>query len=167
MTFQQDIYAPTSALDPARFFQQLGDQNTFQTFDDKTERKNPTLARVIPYATDDVLRQFHDLGAGIYVTVNETDGKGRKSKNIVRVRAVWQEDDDSVFAGAFPIEPTMQIETSPAFSPLLDCGRRLARRRIWPRRLRCGDGADGRDLRLRQKRKGHRTGTTCPWLSEP
>lgn len=51
-------------------------------------------------------------GAGVFVTVNETDGKGRKAENIVRIRAVWQ-DDDNGFEGELPLEPTLEVETSP------------------------------------------------------
>ena len=46
---------------------------------------------------------MNEQGAGVFVTINETDGKGRKSENIKRIRAVWQEDDDA-FEGAFPLE---------------------------------------------------------------
>ena len=43
-------------------------------------------------------------GAGIFVTVNATDGRGRKKENIARIRAVWQEDDVGN-APALPCEP--------------------------------------------------------------
>ena len=46
------------------------------------------------------------------MTVNETDGNGRKSENIKRIRAIWQEDDDG-FDGAFPLAPSMIVQTSP------------------------------------------------------
>lgn len=32
-------------------------------------------------------------GAGVFVTVNETDGKGRSKKNITRIRAIWVDID--------------------------------------------------------------------------
>ena len=51
-------------------------------------------------------------GAGIFVTVNETDLRGRASKNIKRVRAVWQEDD-SGGPPMFPLDPSMVIKSSP------------------------------------------------------
>src|SRR5215475_2790762 len=111
---QADVAATHSNLDPdlpKRFFKQLGDTFTFQTFCDSKTDKDPSMARVIHAATDDILRHFHAHGAGVYVTVNETDGKGRKSENITRVRAVWQEDDDG-FSGTFRLEPTMVIESS-------------------------------------------------------
>ena len=86
---------------------------TFQTFDDDRTRKNPALTRIIqspPPARDEL--KLNEQGAGIFVTINETDGKGRKSENITRVRAVWQEDDDG-FDGPFPLHPSMVVETSP------------------------------------------------------
>ena len=46
------------------------------------------------------------------MTVNETDGSGRKSENVRRVRAVWQEDDDA-FDGQFPLDPSIVVESSP------------------------------------------------------
>jgi hypothetical protein len=87
---------------------------TFQTFDDDRSRKNPALTRIIqspPPACDELL-QLNEQGAGIFVTVNETDGNGRKSENIKRIRAVWQEDDDA-FAGQFPLDPSIVVESSP------------------------------------------------------
>src|SRR5207244_3982853 len=61
---------------------------------------------------DPALAELNERGAGIYITVNETDGLGRKDINIARIRGVWQEDDDG-FTGAFPIEPTFTVERSP------------------------------------------------------
>jgi Protein of unknown function (DUF3987)/Primase C terminal 2 (PriCT-2)/RepB DNA-primase from phage plasmid len=100
-----------------RFLKVLNPENkglTFQTFDDQKERKNLALARVIqsPPPARNELSDLNEQGAGIFVTVNDTDGKGRKSKNITRVRSVWQEDDDD-FDGAFPLDPSMVVQTSP------------------------------------------------------
>lgn len=55
----------------------------------------------------------------VYVTINDVDvvrgADGRKqwrrAKNAVRVRAVWQEDDDG-FKGEFPIPPSMVVQSS-------------------------------------------------------
>ena len=49
-----------------------------------------------------------------------TDGRGRKSENIIRVRAVFQEDDDG-FDGAFPLDPSIVVETSPNISIDIGC----------------------------------------------
>ena len=59
------------------------------------------------------MKYLHARGAGVYITVNETDGKGRRTtESIVRIRAVWQEDDDG-FAGEFPLKRSMVVESSP------------------------------------------------------
>jgi hypothetical protein len=83
-------------LDPdAAFF-------TFQTFDDDRERKNEYLTRVIHGTLDECwleLARLNERGAGIFVTVNATDGNGRETTNIVRVRALFQDLDGS------PLEP--------------------------------------------------------------
>ena len=102
---------------PRRFLKLLGPNAggfTFQTFDDDRGRKNPLLTRIIqsPPSARDELLQLNQQGAGIFVTVNETDGNGRKSENIKRVRAVWQEDDDA-FDGHFPLDPSIVVESSP------------------------------------------------------
>jgi RepB DNA-primase from phage plasmid len=85
---------------------------TFQTFHDKKPPTKPKLARIVESPARDELLQLHAHGAGIYVTVNQTDGKGRKAENVVRVRAVFQEDD-SGHGGPFPLEPSLIVETSP------------------------------------------------------
>jgi hypothetical protein len=101
------------AFDQVRLFFNLLDPGakrfTFQTFQDKKPVTRPELAKV----TEDkkLLLQLHAHGAGIYITVNETDGKGRCSDNIVRVRAIWQEDDNS-HDGPFPLAPSMVVATS-------------------------------------------------------
>ena len=104
----------------ARFLTLLGPSAsvfTFQTFDDDRTRKNPALTRIIhsPPEEFDQLLNLNGQGAGIFVTINETDGRGRKSKNITGIRAVWQEDDDG-FEGVFPLQPSIVVETSPGHS---------------------------------------------------
>ena len=69
---------------------------TFQTFDDKKDRKTPELTRIFNGSLEQHFSELVDLnskGAGIFVTVNETDLKGRKTENIVDIRAVFQEAD--------------------------------------------------------------------------
>lgn len=58
------------------------------------------------------LTEMNQRGFAISVAVNETDGRGRRRENIKRIRAVWHEDDRG-FAGSFPLEPSIVIETSP------------------------------------------------------
>jgi hypothetical protein len=78
-----------AVLDPA------GTRFTFQTFDDRGG-KNPTLVRIIHgslAAHWNTLAQLNAQGAGIYVTVNETNLRGRKAADIVRVRCLFVDLD--------------------------------------------------------------------------
>lgn len=69
---------------------------TFQTFDDQNNRSDKSLVCVLHGTLEDhfeTLAKLNQRGAGIFVTINETDLKGRRLKNIVRPRAVFQEAD--------------------------------------------------------------------------
>ncbi|MEW8348766.1 MAG: phage/plasmid primase, P4 family [Candidatus Thiodiazotropha taylori] len=88
---------------------------TFQTFDDNADRKDPTLTKVLTGQFDDIaheLIRLSDKGAGVFVTVNETDGLGRKAENITRIRALWQECDRGD-EPPLPCEPHFVVESSP------------------------------------------------------
>ena len=88
---------------------------TFQTFDDNKARKAPHLARVLHGTLEEhwqELCQFSAAGAGVFVTVNETNGKGRKVADIVRVRAVFQECDRPGTPEP-PLQPHIVVESSP------------------------------------------------------
>ncbi len=87
---------------------------TFQTFDDNKSRKDPLLTKILHGSLDQHLNDLIVLnakGAGIFVTVNETDLKGRSTANILDVRAIFQEADRS----GVPIPtlpPHIVVETS-------------------------------------------------------
>jgi hypothetical protein len=85
---------------------------TFQTFDDD-QRAGHASTRGLARATSDwaIVTDLYRRGAGVFVTVNETDLKGRGKKNVVRIRAVWQEDDDG-FTGELPLRPSIVVESS-------------------------------------------------------
>ncbi|HIE85195.1 MAG TPA: hypothetical protein EYQ00_15770 [Dehalococcoidia bacterium] len=88
---------------------------TFQTFDDNKARKDQKLARILHGSLEDKLPELTRLsaaGAGIFVTVNETDLKGRTKENITRIRAVFKEDDRGG-TPPLPLEPQLIIESSP------------------------------------------------------
>jgi hypothetical protein len=64
---------------------------TFQTFDD-TDAKRRNLARVIHGAFDEAcseLTRLSALGAGVFMTANRTDLKGRREANVIAVRALF------------------------------------------------------------------------------
>jgi hypothetical protein len=93
----------------------IPDGFTFQTFDDDKKRKDRTLARVLHGTIADCAAELSRLssrGAGVFVTINETDMAGRKLANITRIRAVWAELDDGDVS-SFPLEPHLITETSP------------------------------------------------------
>jgi hypothetical protein len=116
-------------MNPQNYFELL-DPNatsfTFQTFGDGKNLGHlaavfeGTLAinrRLKGSATLTSIEDAYEQGAGVWVTVNETDGTGRKIENIVRVSAVWCEFDGAKNGRtppAFPLAPSMVVETSPS-----------------------------------------------------
>lgn len=98
---------------------------TFQTFADTPQAKaeddaNRKAKRPLKYArvyhgtleehaAD--LQWMNAIGAGVFVTAQETDLTGRKTENITRIRAVFQEDDGE--GKQLPLEPNFIIESSP------------------------------------------------------
>jgi AAA domain/Primase C terminal 2 (PriCT-2)/RepB DNA-primase N-terminal domain len=85
---------------------------SFQTFREKGETTSNVEPKVIHSDSLSELRREHAAGAGVYLTINETDGNGRKLENIKRIRAIFQEDDDG-HDGPFPIPPSLVVESSP------------------------------------------------------
>ena len=87
---------------------------TFQTFDDNVDRKGKHLARILNGSLELHLKTLISLnqqGAGIFVTINPTDGHGRRQQNITGVTAVWIEDDDRQLQ--LPLGPHITVESSP------------------------------------------------------
>ena len=97
-----------------------GDQDSvvcFQTFTDPKPRPKPD-----PLADNwhgklcdnwEKLKQLNTQGAGVFITINQTDNRGTKKENITDVRAVWQEDDDGAGWDDAFLEPSMVVESSP------------------------------------------------------
>jgi hypothetical protein len=105
-----------------------GGRFMFQTFDDNANRKDGSLARKLYGTLDDHWRELNDLnerGAGVYITVNETDGKGRETTNIVAIRAAFVDFDGQPQPENPHVPPTVITETSPGrwhyFWCLRDC----------------------------------------------
>jgi hypothetical protein len=87
----------------------------FQTFDDLKSRKDKRLAAIKIGDLSDwapFLSDMNRRGAGIFVTVNASDGKGRRIENIERIRAIWHEEDTAC-GKQFPLEPHILVESSP------------------------------------------------------
>lgn len=80
---------------------------TFQTFDDSNDRKDPRLARIFHghgAANTKHLKTLQDEGAGVFLMINQGDGKGRSSQNVERIRAVFVDLDGS------PLQPVLDAE---------------------------------------------------------
>lgn len=98
------------------------DQRTWQTFDDKrlaggAPRRNRRLARLLHGSLDGVepmLRWLNapEVGAGVYITGNHTDGYGRATRNITRIVAVVADLDHGLPSG-LPLPPSLIVESSP------------------------------------------------------
>lgn len=88
---------------------------TFQTF---AERAGATARATVKHGAlrehADTLKRANDSGAGVFVTVNATDGRGRKATNIRSVRAVFADFDGAPLPDAFPLLPHALIESSRA-----------------------------------------------------
>lgn len=64
-------------------------QVTFATFDDQAARKRSSLSRMLhglTTANATELHRLNDAGAGVYFSINETDGEGRTANHIIGTR---------------------------------------------------------------------------------
>jgi hypothetical protein len=90
---------------------------TFQTFAD-IEVEGRRLVRVLHGSLNqhcETLATLNGAGAGVYVTVNQTDGKGRTAQNIQHVRAQFVDLDGAPVAPVleWSLKPRIVIESSP------------------------------------------------------
>jgi hypothetical protein len=86
------------------------DPVTWQTFDDKGA--DPSLAQ---HFTGDVgqswqrLRELNHQGAGVFAMVNEGDGRGRATRNVRRVRALFIDVDRAQRPPSAHLRPSMVV----------------------------------------------------------
>lgn len=90
---------------------------TFQTFAESA-REPAGLARILHGTLDTHAAQLETLncrGAGVFVMVNEGDGKGRKAANVQTVRALVVDLDDAPLAPVLdgPLRPHLVVQSSP------------------------------------------------------
>lgn len=96
---------------------------TFQTFPDgpdTTDSERRTLTRIMHGTVADnasELTRLNELGAGVFMVVNETDLKGRKAENVTRVRALFVDFDHTdarplELVNALRPEPHLIVESS-------------------------------------------------------
>lgn len=91
---------------------------TFQTFADIEVEDGRRLVRVLHGSLNqhfETLAALNAAGAGIYVTVNQTDGQGRTAQNITHVRAQFVDLDGAPLAPVleWSLKPRIVIESSP------------------------------------------------------
>lgn len=91
---------------------------TFQIFPESASCIDGIYPEVLHGAFEQVVNQLiakNILGCGIFVTINRTDGKGRKRENILEVRAVFVDLDGSPPEPALnaALEPHIVVESSP------------------------------------------------------
>jgi len=116
-----------------RFLQAMGlsetEKLTFQVFDD-SEKKDPRLARILHGTLDELADELTVLNRqrrGVFWTVNQTNLKGRKAENVIRVRSLFVDLDgapvESVQNCSLP--PNLIVESSPgryhAYWKVSDC----------------------------------------------
>lgn len=112
--------APTQAADFLLALAPSTKLFTFQTYDDSPQ-KRPHLAAIRHGTLDECLPWLsaqNAAGAGVFVTINETNLKGRKAADVVRVRALWLDFDDDrtdTFDRliADPMPPSIIVQSSP------------------------------------------------------
>ena len=115
---------------------------TFQTFDD-SDAKRGSLARILHAGVRGVYEELVALnadGAGVFVTVNRTDHKGRSAENVVGIRALFVDLDGAPLGPvlAAGLEPHIVVESSPGrfHAYWIMIARSIASqpfRRRWPR----------------------------------
>lgn len=96
------------------------DKFCFQTFDDNGERGTKQLTRKLFGSLEqhtDALSELNERGAGIFVTVNQTNGMGRKKADITRIRALFVDLDGA------PLGPVQNAATPPHITVQSSPGR--------------------------------------------
>lgn len=94
---------------------------TFQTFSDNADKANKSLIKQYhgeyeAYAEE--LATLNNHGAGIFVAINKTDGKGRTASNITAVRGLvvdfdTQDAERVQRLTSLKLEPSLIVESSP------------------------------------------------------
>ncbi|MBM3299138.1 MAG: hypothetical protein FJY85_04200, partial [Deltaproteobacteria bacterium] len=90
---------------------------TFQTFPDDKKNGDHRLAKILhgTFAEHrDTLVSLNERGAGIFVMVNEGDGKGRKAENVTGIRGLFADFDGVPLPPLLPerARPHIIVETS-------------------------------------------------------
>jgi hypothetical protein len=125
---------------------------SFQTFPDRegaSEEERRVLSCIVHGALEEVvprLTALNERGAGIFVTVNATDLRGRSAENIVGVRALFADFDGAPLPRAWPLEPHITVESSPG--RWLASGIELAEFRVFQAAIAAHLGSDPKIIDL-------------------
>ena len=95
-----------------KVFGGIGYKYTFQTFHDS--KSKPEDARIIHSTFDDAVEELYDLnnkGHGVYISVNQTDLKGRKTENITGLRFLVLDEDKETVSKPFLKTPSMIVQS--------------------------------------------------------
>jgi hypothetical protein len=89
---------------------------SWQLFDDSPKKDNKK-ARVLHGPLDDHFEYLRDRNdndaAGVFVTINETNLKGRTINDIVSIRAIMMDDDEEYSnPGNLPLRPHLMVQSS-------------------------------------------------------
>lgn len=96
------------------FLSMFPGDKTFLTFDDKKKTKSMNMVFYGNTVSNmNKMKEFNKKGAGVFLIINETDGKGVKPKNITKVRAVFVDVKASKIEQVLEYNPHMVIESSP------------------------------------------------------
>lgn len=93
----------------------------YRTFDDVilpdgSKRQDPNLTCAISGSLKEAfskLAQLNASGAGVFVTINKTDGKGRKTANVIGVQALFADTDGADIEPLVVLKPHIAVESSP------------------------------------------------------
>lgn len=107
-----------------RFTSLLGGPLTFQTFSDRKDikQKLPNGRIRDPYAAwrhdsfdalEPHLTRVNSKGAGVFVMVNQGNGRGRSNEHVVRIKAVFIDTDGAPLPTDLPLEPHIVLQSSP------------------------------------------------------
>jgi hypothetical protein len=112
MIKREDAQLFLHVLDPQ------ADRFTFQLFDDDRDRKDKNLTRVLHGTLDEhyaTLVEYSRRGAGVFVTINETNVQRRTAADIIRIRANFTDLDGAPLTNLKqPMRrPHMIVLTSP------------------------------------------------------
>src|SRR3954471_10069536 len=109
---------PQALAAAGAFLQMLGDRHTFQTFGEGAAKNRKELSQILHGGfaeRADALTSLNARGAGVFVMVNAGNYKGRATKNVTSVRAVFVDLDGAPLepVAASPLAPHCVVESSP------------------------------------------------------